>query len=190
MASVVGICNRALQKLGARRITSLTEDTPSARACNVAYEAVRDAELRAHPWSFAIQRFSLAASSTEPLFNKTSAFPLPSGFLRLIDPDPEVVSLDADWQIEGNEIITNYDAPLEVRCLVVVTDPNVMDPLFREALATKLALELCEEITQSNSKKAELKDDYRQIIRDARRVNAFERISQVPPEDPWVTCRS
>ena len=56
MASEVDICNRALSKLGAARITSLTEDSVNARACNAMYESVRDAELRAHPWNFAMKR--------------------------------------------------------------------------------------------------------------------------------------
>ena len=49
MTSVVGICNLALTKLGAARITSLTDDTKQARALNAIYEATRDAELAAQP---------------------------------------------------------------------------------------------------------------------------------------------
>jgi hypothetical protein len=63
--SVVEICNRALQKLGAARITSLTQDTPNARSCNVAYNVLRKAELRSHPWSFAIKRAELAADASK-----------------------------------------------------------------------------------------------------------------------------
>lgn len=190
MSSVVGICNRALQKLGARRITALSEDSPNARACNVAYEPVRDAELRAHPWSFSIQRFQLAADSTSPAFGKSYAFPLPTDYLRLIEPDPDYVTNTLDWQIEGRSILTNDSGPLEIRCVTKVTDPNLMDALYLEALACKLALELCEELTQSNTKKAELKDDYKNAIAAARKANAFERTSQIPPEDTWVTVRS
>ena len=63
MASEVDIANRALQKLGAESIVSLTQDSENARACNLCYEPIRDAELRAHPWNFAIKRASLAADS-------------------------------------------------------------------------------------------------------------------------------
>ena len=46
MASVVQISNRALQKLGAKSIVSLTEDSVNARAANLCYEDLRRAELR------------------------------------------------------------------------------------------------------------------------------------------------
>ena len=51
MASKVEIANRALQKLGAKRIASLSEDSRNARAINAAYDTLREAELRAHTWS-------------------------------------------------------------------------------------------------------------------------------------------
>lgn len=189
MASVVEICNRALQKLGAKRIVSLTDDSTNARACNVAYEAVRDAELRSHPWNFAVKRASLAADSVSPAFGPAYAYTLPSDYLGLRENDEANNSLDNDWEIEGLKILTDDTAPLDIRYTYRVTDPNIMDPLFREALATSMAIELCEEITQSNTKKTELKDDYQQIIRKARRANAIERRAQVPPEDTWVTVR-
>lgn len=190
MSSVVEICNRALQKLGAKRITSITEDSNNARACNVAYGPVRLALLRAHPWSCAVAREQLAASSTEPLFGKAYSYPLPSDYLRLLPPDAEYNLNSNDWQIEGGEIYTNDSAPLDVRYIFDLEDPNIMDPLFREALSTKLALELCEEITQSNSKKESLKDDFRESIKDAKRVNAILNIAAKPPEDEWVTIRN
>ena len=189
MASKVEICNRALQKLGAERITSLTEDSVNARACNVAYEPVKLSELRAHPWNFAIKRAQLPASATPPEFGRPNSFPLPSDFVRLMPPYPEANTNDLDWQIEGKQIYTFDSAPLNVRYIYNVTDPNEMDVLFREALATKIALELCEEFTQSPSKKADIKDDYKNIIREARRTNGIENVAQQPPEDTFITAR-
>ncbi len=189
MASNVEIANRALQKLGAKSIVSLTEDSVNARAVNSAFEPIKLAELRKHPWSFAIKRAQLAASTTAPLFNRTKSFPLPSDCLRLLSPDPEVNFNDLDWQIEGRNIITNDDAPLDIRYVYDVTDPNVMDVLFREAFACRLAVELCEQLTQSNAKKADAAAMYDMAIAEARRANAIERVAQRPPEDTWVTIR-
>lgn len=190
MASTVEICNRALQKLGAQRITSLTENTSNARSCNFAYTPLLEAELRSHTWSCATKRAQLAASSTEPLFGKDNKFQLPSDFLRLLPPDPHQNSNQHDWIIEGDKIYTDYSAPLQIRYVYKLTDPAIMDPLFREALSARMALELCEEITQSNTKKQILKQDYRDIIREARKVNAIERPAQQSPEDTWLTVRS
>lgn len=189
MASVTEICNRALQHLGAKRISSLSEDSTNARACNTAYEAVRDAELRKHPWSFAIDRASLAASATAPAFGRANSFQLPSDFIRLLPPYPEDNKNSRDWQIEGTKIYSDEDAPLKVRYIKREEDPNVMDPLFREALSAALAVSLAEALTQSNTKKQVAAGIYSEIIGDARKVNAFERVAQAPPEDSFVTVR-
>lgn len=190
MASEVEICNRALQKVGAKRITSLTENSVNARACNVAYSVLRDAELRAHPWNFAIARAELAADATDPDWGRAKSYTLPADFLRLIDDYPEDNSLTKDWQIEGNKILTDDSAPIYIRYISRVTDPNLMDVLFREALSAKIAMEICEELTQSNTKLASLSEDYKMKIREARKTNAIENVAAEPPEDEWIYKRA
>lgn len=190
MASEVGICNRALQKLGAKRITSLSEDSVNARACNVAFESLRDFELREHSWSFAIKRSSLAADSVAPAWGRANSFQLPSDCLKVLPPYPEMNRNDIDWQIEGRKILTNDKAPLLVRYIAQVIDPNEMDAAFKETLACRIALELCEEITQSNTKKDALLKDYEMTVRRAKKANAIENAPGTPPEDTWVTGRS
>lgn len=189
MASNVEICNRALQKLGAKRITSLTQDSVNARACNVAFEPVKLALLRSHAWNFAISRASLAADATAPTWGRANAFQLPSDYVRLLPPYPEDNLSTLDFQIEGKKIYTDDSAPIQIRYIYNVTDPNEMDTLFRELLATQIAFELCEEVTQSTSKKAALKEDKIEILREARRINAIENVAADPPEDTWVTVR-
>lgn len=189
MASKVEIANRALQQLGAKRITSLSEDSRNARAISAAYEPVKVAELRKHPWSFAVKRVQLAASASNPIFERASQYPLPSDFLRLLPLDPEAVQNDEDWQIEGGSIITDDTGSLNVRYIANIDDPNTMDPMFREALSARLAYELAEEITQSNTKKREAIRNYEDQIAHAKRVNAIERVALVPPEDTWVSKR-
>ena len=60
MASVVGICNSALVKIGATRIISLTEGSKNANLCDEQYEKVRNDLLRSHAWNFATARRKLA----------------------------------------------------------------------------------------------------------------------------------
>lgn len=185
MASVVGICNRALQRLGASRIVSLADDSKSARACNNAYEPTRDALIRRHPWSFAIARAQLAADVVPPSFGPAYAYTLPSDCLGILPPnDPDV-----DWIVEGRKILTNWTAPLDLRYKKSITDSNEMHVDFREVLSLTLAWALCEEITQSNTKMDSIKDDIRTALADAKRNNAFEQISADPPESSWITVR-
>jgi hypothetical protein len=187
MASSVEICNTALQMIGEDRILALTDNTRSARACNFAYEPVRLAELRAHPWNFALARTVLAPTSSTPAFNYSYEFQLPSDFLRL-HPDNDYKA-ETDWQIEGRKILTNDGNTLYLRYIKDIEDPNTMDPLFREALATALAIRICDELTQSNTKKQMLRQDYSLVIARAKQVNAIENISAEPPDDEWYTAR-
>ena len=190
MASDVEICNRALQKVGAKRISSLTENSVSARACNAAYEPVKKALLEKHEWGFSIKRDALAADASAPSWGRENAFQVPADFIRLCHNYPEDVVNTDDLIVEGQKIYTDLDAPLYIRYVSDITDPNEMHPLFRELFATELALELCEQLTQSNTKKESLKDDQERIIKEAKRSNAIQKPAQTPPEDSWVTCRS
>ena len=184
MSSVVAICNRALQKLGASRIRALDEDTPNARSCAAAYEIVRDAELRAHPWAFAISRLVLAASDAAPVFGFGYAYPWPADCLR---PLHDVNG--PDWTSEGRMLLSDQGPALPLRYIRRVETPTDFDAAFVEALACRLALELCEEITQSNTKKADAAQQYRAALAEARRANAIERAYQIPATDDWLLAR-
>ena len=51
MASVVSMCNSALNLLGASTISALTDDSKNARLCNQRYEPIRDRVFRGHAWN-------------------------------------------------------------------------------------------------------------------------------------------
>lgn len=187
--SNVTICNLALQKLGQSRIVSLDEDNSNARHCNVCFEPLRDRELRAAAWNFALKRATLAASATEPEFFFGYAYPLPADCLRVNMPTRHGL----DWKIEQHEgvpaILTNDSGALEIRYTAKVTDPAQFDPLFVEMLACKIAWHLCEVITQSNTKKQALNAEYLELKKEAKRLNAFEKTPASEPLDSWVAAR-
>jgi len=188
-ASEVSICNLALQKLGAARIVSLSENSRNAKSVNACYEPQRDTELRKYLWNFARKRTSLAAHSTAPAFMYEAAYPLPSDYLRLIKP----ARLGLDWHVEQHEgalaILSNDGAPLDVRYIARVTNPALFDPSFIEMLACKIAWHTCEDLTQSNTKKAALMEEYRAARAEARQTNAFEVPKNPEPIDEWLVAR-
>lgn len=187
--SDVSICNLALQKLGTGRIVSLSENSVEAREVSACYEAMRDKELRAYFWNFAKTRVTLAPSAVTPDFTFTYAFPLPADFLRLIKP----ARLGLDWQIERHDgalaLLTNDGDTLEVRYIAKITNPALFDPCFVEMLACKIAWQCCEKITQSNTKKVAIMEEYREHRAEARKTNAFELPSQPEPVDSWLAAR-
>lgn len=159
MASQVEICNRALTKLGASRITSLSDANKGARAMSALWDTVRRAELRKRPWSFALRRASLASLSTAPTWGFALAYQLPSDFLRLTQVSdiyliPGMTDYregdDSAYAIEGSQLLTDFSAPLKIRYIADVTDTGFFDALFVEVMASKLAYEACYDITQSN----------------------------------------
>lgn len=184
MASEVDICNLALQRLGAKSITSLTENSKNARECNRIYAHARDSELRAHPWAFARKRVQLAASSTAPTFGFDNAFPLPADYLRILP-----TAAQEDFQIEDRSILTDDGSPLDVIYIKRVTDPNEFDQLFSDLLVSRIALDMAEIITQSKNKIEIANTRYTLLKREARKINAFEGPAQEPGESTWVTAR-
>ena len=188
-ASDVLICNRALQRIGAKTIQSLTGDSVTARACNTAYEPLREALLRKHPWNCAITRASLAADASAPAWGRANAFALPSDYIKLVHEYEEGNLTYRDWLIENGKILTNDSAPLKIRYVYNLKDPVRMDPLFREALSAYIAQELAEQLTESNTKKREAKEWFKDVLAEARRANAFELPAQAPPIDEWELVR-
>lgn len=191
MASVVAICNLALQRLGADRIVDITDpDQKEARECNAIYDDLRQSELRTHVWNFAKTRVQVPAESTEPLFGRSNQYIIPPDSLRIIKPSlSNNLRSNFDWLVEGRKILTNDSAPLDLIYIKDVTDPNTMDALFRRALALEMALQMCEALTQSNSKWDRVAAEKVVVLSDARRTNAMERTEERMPDDTWITVR-
>ena len=201
------IANRALQLLGYEPISSIHDNNRGARAINRAYIPVLYSELRSNFWNFAIMRATLTASTTQPSFGKANYFPLPPDFLDLCMPDqittynfgavpnvPNNSPAYQDYQIEnmGNNtlaIASNMPGPLYIRYISSSVTENVFDVCFAEAFAASLAMEICEELTQSNSKIATASKMYDDAIEKAKQRNAFEMKAVVPPVDRYITVR-
>lgn len=198
MASVIQIANRALTKLGAARIISLGDDNKQSRAVLSCFDDLRDDELRSHRWSFAMKRTSLAADSEAPAFGFTYAYTLPADFLRLdmVNDEFPAVVMDNyigvetnDYTIEGNKILANMAAPLKLRYIARIEDPNQMDANFREALSCRIAAELAEDLTQSNQKRELAWNEYKQAVSRAVRTNAIEKPPMMQGDNQWIMSR-
>lgn len=186
MPSEVDIANLALQRLGAKSISSLTDDSTRARECNRVYDHARDTELRAHPWAFARKRAQIAASATSPSFGFDSAYPLPADYLRIL---PTADLSQQEMQIEGGSILANGDGALNLIYISRVEDPNRFDQTFTDLLVARIARDVAEKITQSKNKIEIAQALYDDAKKEARKVNAFEGPSQEPPTDTWITAR-
>lgn len=185
MASRTSISNRALSKLGQPRVSNIaTTDTKAARTINEMYDIVRDAVLAAYPWNFAVTRTNLAPDADAPDWGWDYAYTMLADFLSLVQIDG-----DPDYEFENGKILTNEGTVLYIKYIYQNTDEGAFSALFTETFATRLAFEGCEEITQSNTKKATLGQEYESQLKQAYQVDAKDNPIKDEEDDDWVTAR-
>ncbi|MCR9093455.1 MAG: hypothetical protein NXI30_04505 [bacterium] len=190
MPSQVGICNIALRLIGAGRIVSLDEDSEAARACSDLYEATREELLRTHLWRFARKREALPASSTAPLFGYDAAFPKPADCLHVFAVDAgRYATRGVRWTVEGDNVLANASAPLNILYAEDVTEAGRFDPLFAQTFSHLLAAYLCEPLTQSNTKKQLIERDLDRVYSQAIAADALESIEMIEADGVWITSR-
>lgn len=195
MTTQTEIANRALQKIGAKRIAAFGESTSKeGREVSAAWDRVRQSELRKYPWNFAITRASLPALTAEPDWGFDQCFEVPDGCLRILEvngsrntDDYRRESLDDDDKTQV--IVCDFAAPIEVRFIQDRENVAVWDASFCEAFAAKLAAELALTLVDSPSR-TQLGDmGYVQAIREARAADAIEDPPQDQYEDSWNEAR-
>jgi hypothetical protein len=189
MASQTAICNRALECLGDAPIVSINDDTKQAKALKRVYDDTLRAFLMDHPWHFAKKRASLPASATPPAWGFAQGFPVPVDFLRLlgIRGAPEF-SLEAD--AAGSQwILAQAAAPLDILYIAAMTDAGRLPPHAVEALARWLAYDVCEDLTQSNTKKQDAAQALAIALNRAKRLNAAQKAPDAYPAYSFVQAR-
>ena len=177
MASVVGICNGALNQLGATTILSLTEDSKNARLCNARYSEIRDAVFRSHVWGCLQVRIELSSSVTAPAWGYTYKYDLPGDCIRLL----RILDYDSNYKVEGRSILTN-NSTMKILYISRVIDPNQYDELLRETLSAALGADIAYAITSNNTTSQNMITSYQEKLRDARFVDSTEGYN-VNPEN-------
>lgn len=133
-----------------------------------------------------------------------SIYVLPNGYLRMAPQDPKVAGTTyagttsgmqfSDFEVEDNFLITSVDTSQTNSAVILrfgadVTDVTKMDDMFCEGLGARLAMELCETITQEPRKFEAVMRSYDRFMAEARRVNEIEVGSTEPDEMTFRTSR-
>lgn len=185
MASKTEIANRALSKLGEPRVSNIeTDNTKAANTIRFMYDIVRDAVMQAFPWNFAIKRVGLAVDGTSPAWGFANRYQLPSDFLSLL-----AIKRNPVFRLEGQFILTDEGAPLDIRYIARITDTGDYDAMFVEALASRLAFEAAEEMTASNTKKQLLLQQMQLSISAAYASDSIQDAPQALETDEWLLSR-
>lgn len=175
MASVVDICNGALNQLGASTILTLTEDSKNARLCNARYTQVRDSLFRSHLWNCLTKRVELAKDTATPSWGFSYQFTLPADCLRVVT----ILNYDYDYKVEGRKILANHGT-LKIQYISRVEDPNQYDELLRETISAALSADIAYAVTSSNPVASNMYKLFQDKLREARFVDATEGQSTNP----------
>ena len=176
MASVVNMCNSALNLLGASTIAALTDDTKNARLCNQRYEPVRNRVFRSHAWNCLHKRLQLAQNSTAPVVEYDHAYALPSDCLRVLkihNGSTDSIASDLNYKLEGRNIVTDINTVFVIY-IALDTDPNNYDTYLRESISHQLAADLCYAITNNATLANQYMTRADERLREARFIDATE----------------
>ena len=176
MASVVDICNSALNLLGASTISALTDDSKNARLCNQRYEPVRNRVFRSHAWNCLHKRVQLAQNSTAPVVEYSNAYSLRSDCLRVLkvhNGTTDSIASSIDYKLEGRNIVTD-EGTIYLIYIALITDPNEYESYLQESISHQLAADIAYAVTNN----ATLANNYMaradERLREARFIDATE----------------
>lgn len=127
-----------------------------------------------------------------------NVYRLPNGFLRMAQQNPKATPTWLggpsglaynDWDFQSDYLVTIESGPIPFRFVADLTDVRRMDDLFCVALGYRVALAVCDALTQSASQLASVGRAYAVFRSDAATVNAIEVGYEDSPDDDYVTVR-
>lgn len=178
--NTIDLCNLSLALVGVDRgIESLDDDEPAARYCRRLYPQVRGLMLRDHPWRWASRRVALAAmTDTVPEWEYVYGYP--SDCVKLLAVEDE----QPDQAIQYEHEVRSLGGSLVAVCCDVyqayarytmdVTDANLFDPAFVEALTSSLAAKLAISLTGDRQLAGALLQQYERALGRAKFLDASE----------------
>lgn len=153
--TALSICSDALIALGAAPISSFTEGTDAAQACDRLYPDLRDTILSTYQWSFSVKKTQLARLATAPTNEWKYAYQMPgdmlSGVLAIFaSSGTNELPLRYGWEIYGDQVFTNLET-VYIDYQATVNETK-MPPYFVRLLRLAMAFELAIIITDQTAK--------------------------------------
>jgi hypothetical protein len=160
LISEVSICNQALSWVGQDPINSLDEDTRRARWCRDNYPFIRDAVLEEYMWTFATFRSDSTVSDVDSF--GSYVHPIPAGTLGTFrvyrdvsNTNPEGWLKSEGWRREGENVVAK-DSTVYMWGIRRVTDTAQFTNLFVQALAARMAADMCIFMTENRNLQVDL----------------------------------
>jgi len=188
-ATSVRIINMALSKLGAKRITTISDDTVSARAAVAVYTEILDEVLMEAQWTFAQKRAALAVLTGDPTWTEDGMsirYSYPTDFLKLNFTSDG----SAKIRLEQDAILSDT-ASLKILYTYRATDTTKYSTMFVTALATRLAAEMAFGLTSSKTAMEYLMKEYEEIrLPRAIAADSQQGSPLSPSQNEWLGSRT
>lgn len=174
----VAICNLAIGWLGGNLISSLDDDSEEARLCKANYEASRDSALEDRDWTFATSRKQLTQNPDYPGFGSYNSFHLPADHIRTIavSASPDFDD-NIDWFKEQNLILAITDV-MYIRYIFRQKQVAYFSPNFQQAVAARLAHDICTPLTHNEKLKGMMWDEYLIRVEWTGALDGVQGVSQ------------
>lgn len=114
-----------------------------------------------------------------------SRYILPADSLRIL----ELVDSDSLWLVEDGELHTDDARTVPVRYIFRQQDVTAYGPNLVSTLAYRLALDLAEELTQSNTKRDIALKEFDIFLKRSARADGQEQSGMPLAEDDWILRR-
>lgn len=166
----VDIYNESLLRLGAKTITSITEDSLEVRCLNIIYDQVRRDLLSRYNWNFATTRAELSQLVETPAFEFNYYFALPSDVLRIVQFHDLGIEYKREITPTGVDAIATNSSILKLKYIADVSDTSKFSPIFGRALAMALAYAVGQRLDQSMTLLSMIDRDFEKILNKAKNI--------------------
>ena len=192
--SKIEIINRALLKLGEPPVSSLN-DVAFGRSYDIIYNDVKDLLLSSYPWRFAVAVSELAKLKEK--YNGKNMYRLPTDCLLLLRVfgTGQIVADELrnyagrNYELANNCVVTAIKSGVSAEYVRIIDDDGVFPPLFREAIAAKVAAELAMRLRHSLTLKQAMESEFFTLIRQAELNNEIMKDVELVPDSSWVLVR-
>ena len=198
----LSICSDALILLGASPISSFTEGTDAAQACDRLYPDLRDTMLSTYVWSWTLKKSQIARLSTDPINEWEYAYQLPgdmlSGVLAVFESNSTSErSRRYGWEVYGDQLYTNMETVyIDYQASVVETKmPNYFVRLLRTALAGELAIVVTDQAAKADYFKGQafgspVENGRGGLMREAMNIDARGQSTQIVEDYSLIEVRN
>lgn len=197
--SKIGLYNKALLAVGAQRAASVDSADPNVTSLNDIFDPCLQEVISEHTWSFAIQTVTLQTltlATNLPVMNDgiSTAYGLPADFIEVY-----LLSQPCQYRIEQlnspyvtsptQAMLSNVSTLSGMKYIFNNTDPTTWTPKFYDAVARRLAMEICPKVSKAPGLLDKIYAGYNKALLSAISSDSQGSSQDQSQADEWFIAR-